>query len=72
MLVYGAQTGDRGWLALARRKAAEAQEHALDGHNGLYLRAWDGSSITAHEARANMLQTDAATVELMAWLAATG
>jgi hypothetical protein len=71
MLVYGAQTGDRGWLALARRKAAEAQAHALDGHNDLYLRAWDGSSITAHEARPNMLQTDAATVELMAWLATT-
>jgi Glycosyl hydrolase family 76 len=71
MLVYGAQTGDRGWLALARRKAAEAQAHALNVQNGLYLRAWDGSSITAHEARPNMLQTDAATVELMAWLATT-
>lgn len=37
----------------------------------LYLRAWDGTPITAHQAQPNMLQTDAATLELFAWLAAT-
>jgi hypothetical protein len=71
MLVYWSQTGDGRWPVLAERMAAEAQANALDGRRGLYLRAWDGSSITEHEARPNMLQTDAATVELFAWLAAS-
>jgi len=70
MLVYSAQTGDSRWPALARQMAAKAQANALDGR-GLYLRAWDGSSITAHEAEPNMLRTDAATLELFAWLAST-
>jgi uncharacterized protein YyaL (SSP411 family) len=71
MLIYSHQTGDNRWPVLAKQMAAKAQAHALDTHRGLYLRAWDGSSITQHEARPNMLQTDAATVELFAWLAAT-
>jgi hypothetical protein len=71
MLAYASQTGDSRWPMLAKQMAAEAQAHALDKHRGLYLRAWDGSSITEHEARPNMIQTDAATVELFAWLAAT-
>lgn len=36
----------------------------------VFVLAWDGTSITRHEAKPNMLQTDAATVELFAWLAA--
>jgi Glycosyl hydrolase family 76 len=71
MLVYASQTGDGRWPALAKQMAANAQAHALNKQRGLYLRAWDGSSITQHEARPNMLQTDAATLELFAWLAAT-
>jgi hypothetical protein len=69
MLVYAAQTGDGRWPALAKQMAARAQAKARDGR-GLYLRAWDGTSITAHEARPNMLQTDAATLELFGWLGA--
>jgi hypothetical protein len=69
MLVYGNQTADSRWGALARQMAARAQLHARDGR-GLYLRAWDGTSITAHQGAPNMLQTDAATLELYAWLAA--
>jgi hypothetical protein len=69
MLVYSTQSGDSRWPALARQMAAQAQANALDSR-GLYLRAWDGGSITAHEAQPNMLQTDAATLELFAWLAA--
>jgi hypothetical protein len=69
MLVYAKQTGDQRWPQLARQMAAEAQANALDTHSGLYLAAWDGSSITGHQAQRNMLQTDAATVELFAWLA---
>jgi hypothetical protein len=70
MLAYSSQTGDGRWPALARQMAADAQANALSKQQGLYLRAWDGTPITAHEARPNMLQTDAATIELFAWLAA--
>ena len=70
MLVYAGQTGDGRWPALAKQMAANAQANALAKPGGLYLRAWDGSSITQHEAQPNMLQTDSATLELFAWLAA--
>jgi hypothetical protein len=69
MLAYAAQTGDGRWPALAREMAVRAQAHARDGR-GLYLRAWDGTPITAHQAQPGMLQTDAATLELFAWLGA--
>jgi hypothetical protein len=68
MLVYGAQAADGRWSGLAQEMAARAQANASDGR-GLYLRAWDGSPITEHQARPQMLQTDAATLELFAWLA---
>jgi Glycosyl hydrolase family 76 len=70
MLVYGAQAGDERWPTLAAEMAANARTYALEPEQGLYLRAWDGTSITAHEAQPDMLQTDAATLELFAWLAA--
>ncbi|MCW2970842.1 MAG: putative hydrolase [Solirubrobacterales bacterium] len=69
MLAYSSQTGDNRWPALAAQMAANAQANSLISRSGLYLRAWDGTPITQHEARANMLQTDAATLELFAWLA---
>jgi hypothetical protein len=68
MLVYASQTGDSRWPLLAKQMAAMANTEAVT--NGLYLRAWDGTPIVEHEAQPNMLQTDAATVELFAWLAA--
>lgn len=68
MLVYGAQTGDPRWRSLATEMAVQAQASARNPR-GLYLRAWDGTPITAHQAQPNMLQTDAATLELFAWLA---
>jgi hypothetical protein len=71
MLVYGGQTGDTRWQSLAEEMAGDAQAHARDGR-GLYLRAWDGTPITQHQAIPNMLQTDAATLELFAWLAVAG
>jgi hypothetical protein len=70
MLVYASQTGDARWPALAAQMAQSAQSNALSP-GGLYLRAWDGTPITQHEARPNMLQTDAATLELFAWLGVT-
>jgi hypothetical protein len=69
MLVYGKQTGDARWRELAIEMAARAQTLARDP-KGLYLRAWDGTPITEHQAVPNMLQTDTATLELFAWLAA--
>jgi hypothetical protein len=54
---------------LAARMAASAQARARDA-SGLFLRGWDGTPITEHQAAPNMLQSDAATLELFAWLAA--
>jgi hypothetical protein len=71
MLVYASQAGDARWPALAQQMANQAQTQALVSSTGLYLRAWDGSAISEHEARPGMLQTQAATSELFAWLAAT-
>ncbi len=67
MLAYAAQTGDRRWVGLASTMAARAKSNASTASN-LYLRAWDGGSITEHEAESGMLQTDAATLELFASL----
>jgi hypothetical protein len=69
MLRYGAQTGDPRWRALADEMASRALPRARDAR-GLYLRAWDGTPITEHQAVPNMLQTDAATLELFGWLGA--
>jgi Glycosyl hydrolase family 76 len=71
MLLYAGQAHDGRWPALARAMAVRAQTHALDGR-GLYLRAWDGGPMSAHQAGPDMLQTDAATLELFAWLGADG
>jgi len=68
MLAYAAQSGDQRWVALAEATAARAQSSALEP-DGLYMRAWDGGPITEHQAVPGMLQTDAATLELFAWLA---
>jgi hypothetical protein len=68
MLVYAAQSGDDRWVALAEATAERAQSSALEA-DGLYQRAWDGGPITEHQAVPGMLQTDAATLELFAWLA---
>ncbi len=67
MLIYGSQTGETRWQGLAEEMAGDAQEHARNAQ-GLYLRAWDGTPITEHQALPDMLQTDAATLELFAWL----
>jgi hypothetical protein len=69
MLLYGAQTGEGRWRALAERMAASARAHARE-RSGLFLRGWDGTPITEHQAVPGMLQSDAATLELFAWLAA--
>ena len=70
MLAYGQATGDPRWRALAEHEAQRALANARDS-SGLYLRGWDGSDMGAHQALPGMLRTDAATVALFAWLAAT-
>jgi hypothetical protein len=69
MLVYGEQSGDTRWRALAEQMASSARTRAL-AQRGLYLRAWDGTPMSSHQAGPNMLQSDAATLELFAWLGA--
>jgi hypothetical protein len=70
MLIYAAQTGDSRWERMALAFAAQAQANARE-RSGLYERAWDGSDMTAHQAEPEMLRTDAASVELFAWVAAS-
>ena len=53
---------------LAAVNARDAQAHAADGE-GLYLRSWLGEPLPAQDAEPNMLQTQAATTSLFAWLA---
>jgi hypothetical protein len=72
MLIYGRQTGDQRWAALATQMGNRALANAVDPSTGLYERAWDGSDMAAHQADPNMLRTDAATVELFGWLGAVG
>lgn len=54
--------------ALAADNARNAQSRALDGE-GLYLRSWNGETLPAQDALPGMLQTQAATTSLFAWLA---
>ena len=53
---------------LAASNAHDAQTRAADGE-GLYLLSWDGETLPAGYAEPNMLQTQAATTSLFAWLA---
>ena len=53
---------------LAAENARAAAAHALNG-KGLYLLSWTGETLPASDARPGMLQTQAATASLFAWLA---
>jgi Glycosyl hydrolase family 76 len=54
--------------ALAAENARDAQANALNGE-GLYLLSWKGETLPAQDAEPGMLQTQAATTSLFAWLA---
>ena len=71
MLAYGRQAGDPSWGALAQQMASNALANARDA-GGLFTRAWDGTDMSQHQGGPDMLRTDAATVELFAWLAVDG
>jgi hypothetical protein len=68
MLALYALEGDPALYALAADNAREVQTRALNGE-GLYLRSWGGRTLSRANALPGMLQTQAATTSLFAWLA---
>jgi hypothetical protein len=53
---------------LAANNARAAQAHAVNGE-GLYLLSWAGEPLPVQDAEPQMLQTQAATTSVFAWLA---
>ncbi len=68
MLALYSLDGDRSLYALAADNARDAQARAGSGA-GLYPLSWNGEVLPAGYARPGMLQTQAATTSLFAWLA---
>ena len=68
MLALYALDHDRTLYALAADNARDAQTRALNGE-GLYLLSWNGETLPPSDALPGMLQTQAATTSLFAWLA---
>jgi Glycosyl hydrolase family 76 len=60
--------GDGALYELAAGNARDAQARAANDE-GLYLLSWNGETLPAIDAQPNMLQTQAATTSLFAWLA---
>jgi Glycosyl hydrolase family 76 len=60
--------GDSTLYRIAADNARDAQTRALNGE-GLYLLSWNGETLPAVDAEPGMLQTQAATTSLFAWLA---
>jgi len=67
LALYGLD-GDPTLYSLAADNARGAQTHALNGE-GLYLRSWGGGTLSRANAQPGMLQTQAATTSVFAWLA---
>ena len=67
LAVYGLD-GDRTLYELAADNARDAQTRSLNGE-GLYLLSWNGEVLPTKYALPGMLQTQAATTSLFAWLA---
>jgi len=68
MLALYSLDHDPGLYSLAAENAHAAAAHALNGE-GLYLLSWSGGTLPLSDARPGMLQTQAATASLFAWLA---
>src|SRR5436305_1698981 len=73
VIQLGQYDGNPRWWDWARQNADAAVRHALAGN--LYLKFWDGSSVTASQhssllMRYGQIQTHSAAVELFSWLAA--
>jgi hypothetical protein len=67
LAVYGLD-GDATLYQLAVDNARDAQTRAVNGE-GLYLMSWNGETLPLQDAEPEMLQTQAATTSLFAWLA---
>jgi hypothetical protein len=68
MLALYSLDGDPALYALGVENATAAQTGAINGE-GLYLLSWEGQPLPAAYAEPSMLQTQAATTSLFAWLA---
>jgi Glycosyl hydrolase family 76 len=68
MLATYALDGDRTLYAMAADNARDAQTRAVNSQ-GLYLLSWNGQTLPPADAQPGMLQTQAATTSLFAWLA---
>jgi hypothetical protein len=68
MLALYASDGDATLYEMAAANAHDAQTHAINGE-GLYLLSWNGETLPLQDASPGMLQTQAATTSLFAWLA---
>ena len=71
MLALYSLDQDPALYALAAENARAAQRNAMDGE-GLYLLSWNGETLPPQYAQPGMLQTQAATTSLFAWLAVYG
>jgi Glycosyl hydrolase family 76 len=69
MLALYSLDHDPALYALAADNARQAHARARNGE-GLYLRSWAGETLPLKDALPGMLQTQAATTSLFAWLAA--
>ncbi len=68
MLALYALDGDTTLYRLAAENAGDAQTRAANGE-GLYLLSWNGETLPTFDAVPGMLQTQAATTSVFAWLA---
>jgi hypothetical protein len=68
MLALYSLDGDSTLYTLAAENARDAQTRASNDE-GLYLLSWAGEPLPARDAEPGMLQTQAATTSLFAWLA---
>jgi hypothetical protein len=68
MLALFALDGDATLYHLAADNARDAQTRARNAQ-GLYLLSWNGETLPANYAEPRMLQTQAATTSVFAWLA---
>ncbi len=66
LALYGLD-GNAGLYRLAAVNAGDAQARAANSE-GLYLLSWLGEALPAKDAEPEMLQTEAATTSLFAWL----
>jgi hypothetical protein len=68
MLALYSLDHDPALYSLASANAHDAETRAANGQ-GLYLLSWNGETLPAQDALPGMLQTQAATTSLFAWLA---